>query len=130
MNLCFYIGYGAKKKCDEIRVRMLEEAVMFDRSHHTFELCGASDRALHGLADFVAKASDGTAPAVLITELIELIDEARIREVATCLLPLLRAGKRVSIFAEVSPSLVLPFVREILRFLEKEGYTGDVLEVK
>ena len=130
MNVCFYIGYGASQKCEDIQKKAGRKSAVFDRSHYVSDLCGASDRALRGFVAFAAKACDTKEKDILIRELIELLDESRARDVSACLLPLLRAGKNVSVFADVSYACALPFVQEILLYLEKEGYTGKVLEVK
>lgn len=130
MNVCFYIGYGASQKCEDIQNKAGRKSAVFDRSHYVSDLCGASDRALRGFAAFAAKACDTKEKDILIRELVELVDESRAHDVAACLLPLLRAGKNVSVFADVSYACALPFAQEVIRCLEKEGYTGEVLEVE
>lgn len=77
-----------------------KDPLVFDKSLTTDELCGESDRLLHGFAAFVKNALEQNTKKVFVFDLFDRVDISKGKALAEILAPLFAAGVEIHATAE------------------------------
>ena len=96
-----------------------KDPLVFDKSQMMDEICGESDRMLHGFTAFVKSALEQNAEKVLVLDLFDRIDMAKGKELAMAFAPLFAAGVEIHAAAECGEN---DAVLAVLAAAEGAGY--------
>jgi hypothetical protein len=100
-----------------------KDALVFDKSLTTDELCGESDRLLHGFTAFVKNVLEQNAKKVFVFDLFDRADISKGEELSKIFAPLFAAGVEIHAVAECGENEVS---HAVLKAAQASGYRTKV----